>query len=145
MPLHLVKLSVGVDTIEQLGELIQNRLADKKRRKEPVEHLHTTRVVPKRAAEILDGGSVYWVIRRQIAVRQRLVDIRPTVGADGVARCHLVLDPALTPVMPRAHRPFQGWRYLAHDDAPPDLTAQTGAVADMPEALRRELRELGLL
>ncbi len=145
MPLHLIKLSVGVDTVEQLGELIQNRLADKRRRKEPAEHVHTTRMLPKRAAELLEGGSLFWVIRRQVAARQRLLDLRPFVGTDGIGRCHIVLDPVVTPVMPRPHRPFQGWRYLAHDDAPSDLTAQTGAVADMPEALRRELRDLGLL
>src|SRR5689334_5000894 len=86
MPLHLIKLSVGVESVSQLGELIEERLAERKRRKQPAEHIHTTRMVPKRTPELLDGGSLYWIIRGQIAVRQMLVDVRPVVGADGIGR-----------------------------------------------------------
>ena len=69
-------------------------------------------MVPKRVAEILDGGSLYWVIQGQVACRQRLLDIRPFKDGDGISRCHLVLEPVVKPVVPRPCRPFQGWRYL---------------------------------
>ena len=145
MPLHLLKLCVGAESISDLEGWVAQRLADKKRRGEPVEQIHTTRMTPKRAAELLDGGSLYWVIKGQIAARQTLLDIRPIVDADGVARTNLVLEPVVVPVMPRPCRPFQGWRYLAARDAPDDLGRNAGAVADMPEIMRRELRDLGLL
>ena len=145
MALHLLKLSVGVESISHLSDLIETRLAEKRRRKQPVEHIHTTRMVPKRADELLDGGSLYWVIRGQIAVRQALVGIRPIVDAEGISRCQIVLEPVLHPVLPSPRKPFQGWRYLLHHEAPLDLAAGTGELADMPEELRRELRELGLL
>ena len=145
MPLHLLKLSVGVESIGHLDDLIKQRLAERKRRKQPVEHIHTTRMVPKRHDELLDGGSLFWVIRGQIAVRQKLVAVRPFVDAEGVGRCQLVLQPTLHAVMPSPRKPFQGWRYLLAHEAPPDLKAGQGEVAAMPEALRRELAELGLL
>ena len=69
-------------------------------------------MVPKRAEEILDGGSIYWVIRGEILCRERILDIRPFVDKDGVGRCRLVLDPKCVPVRPRPYRAFQGWRYL---------------------------------
>lgn len=145
MPLHLLKLSVGVDSISHLQTLIERRLADRQRRKKPPEHIHTTRMMPKRVDELLEGGSMYWVIRGQIAARQSLVAIRPYVDPEGVGRCEIVLEPVLCPVLPAPRKPFQGWRYLLAHEAPPDLTKGTGQVAEMPEELRRELRELGLL
>ena len=145
MSLHLLKLSVGVESISHLGDLIKARLADKRKRKQPVEHIHTTRMVPKRVDELLDGGSLYWVIRGQIAVRQTLLDIRPFVDGEGISRCQIVLEPVLHAVMPSPRRPFQGWRYLPAHEAPGDLGKGAGQVAEMPEELRRELRELGLL
>jgi hypothetical protein len=87
------------------------------------EQFHTTRMVPKRAAELLDGGSLYWVIKGNIQARQRLVDIRPFVDTDGISRCHLVLEPVLHETSWAPRRPFQGWRYLDPKDAPPDLSA----------------------
>ena len=145
MPLHLLKLSVGVESIGHLGDLIEQRLAERKRRKQPAEHIHTTRMVPKRHDELLDGGSLFWVIRGQIAVRQKLIAVRPFVDAEGIGRCQLVLQPILHAVMPSPRKPFQGWRYLLAHEAPPDLKAGQGEVAAMPEELRRELAELGLL
>jgi hypothetical protein len=102
-------------------------------------------MVPKRASELLDGGSLYWVIRGQVAARETLLDIRPFTDADGVHRCKLILSSEVTPVMPRPYRAFQGWRYLAAHEAPPDFGSGQAQVADMPETMRRELRELGLL
>jgi hypothetical protein len=85
------------------------------------------------------------VIRGEVMCRQRLVDIRPFVDKQGVGRCHLVLEPKLTPVEPRPRRAFQGWRYLDAKDAPRDLDRATPGARNLPETLRRELRELGLL
>jgi len=113
----------------------------KKRGQKP-ELKHTTRMVPKRHAELLHGGSLYWVIKGSVAVRQRLLDIRPFVDKEGVPRCHLVLDKDIVMVAPRPRRAFQGWRYLPGKEAPPDI----GKTArDLPDKLRRELAELGLL
>lgn len=146
MPLHLIKLNVGTDSIEDLQDWIDQRLKEQKKRgvKTP-ERAHTTRMVPKRAEEILDGGSIFWVIRGEILCRERIIDIRPFVDKDGVSRCRLVLDPKCVPVRPRPYRAFQGWRYLDSKDAPPDLDRVARGVANFPEPLRRELRELGLL
>jgi hypothetical protein len=146
MPLHLIKLSVGTDSIEDLEDWIKLKLKEQRRRgvKKP-ERMHTTRMVPKRAAEILDGGSIFWVIRGEILCRERILDIRPFVDKDGIGRCRLVLDPQCVPVRPRPYRAFQGWRYLDPKDAPPDLDRVGRGVRNMPEPLRRELRELGLL
>jgi hypothetical protein len=98
---------------------------------------------PSRDKEVLDGGSLYWVIKGQISARQRLVDLEDFVDSAGVRRCALNLDDDIVAVAPRPCRAFQGWRYLKPEDAPPDLLA--GAGADMPEELRRELSALGLL
>jgi hypothetical protein len=143
--LHLVKLCVGCDSVQDLETWIRKRLQERKRRRLPREHVHTTRMVPKRGAELLAGGSLYWVIRGQIMCRQRLVDIRPFVDKEGVSRCRLVLEPKLTLVEPRPWRAFQGWRYLPARAAPRDLDRVAPGARDMPEALRRELRDLGLL
>ena len=144
MALHLLKLCVGAESISDLEEWIAENLAEKAARGLPAEQTHTTRMVPTRTGELLDGGSLYWVIRGEIACRQRLTGIRPFVDGEGIRRCHLVLEPMVRRVEPRPSRPFQGWRYLADKDAPPDLDAK-GETAAMPEALRRELRSLGLL
>ena len=145
MTLHLIKLCVGCDSVKDLKDWIRERLADKRRRGQPVEHIHTTRMVPKRAAELLDGGSLYWVIRGEILCRERLVDVRPFVDRDGIGRCRLVLGPKVIPTEPRPYRAFQGWRYLAPKDAPKDLDRAAPQSSHMPEELRRELRGLGLL
>jgi len=99
----------------------------------------------RRAAELVDGGSLYWVIRGEIACRQRIRDLRPFRDKDGVGRCGIVLEPKVVPVDPRPFRAFQGWRYLAAKDAPPDLEKAAPGTKAMPEKLRRELRELGLM
>jgi hypothetical protein len=145
MTLHLVKLCVGCDSIQDLEDWIEENRALHRRLKRSYEQTHTTRMVPKRAEEILDGGSLYWVIRGQMACRQNLIAIRPFIDADGIGRCHLVLEPTVVPVEPRPYRPFQGWRYLEPKDAPCDLGQASGEVGQMPESLRRELAELGLI
>ena len=145
MALHLIKLCVGADSIRDLQDWIKERLAEKRRRKQKPEHIHTTRMVPTRADELLDGGSLYWVIRGEIACRQVLTDIREYKDKEGVRRCQLVLNPKVVPVVPRPRGPFQGWRYLEGKDAPDDLTRVAKGLVKLPEEMRRELRELGLL
>ena len=146
MSLNLLKLCVGCESIADLEEWIAARRAEALRQGRPPEQAHITRMVPKRGDEIVGAGSLYWVIRGLIACRQPVLAIRPFTDAEGVGRCRLVLDPAVTPVEPRPCRPFQGWRYLAPDDAPRDISrSAAGDLAAMPESMRRELASLGLL
>lgn len=144
MPLHLLKLCVGCDSIRDLTDWIEENMALARRLGRPEEQTHTTRMVPKRIGEIVDGGSLYWVIKGQVSARQRITDIRPFTDADGIQRCHIVMEPGVTAVEPRPCRPFQGWRYLQAKDAPRDIVRGVGA-AEMPEEMRRELASLGLL
>ena len=145
MPLHLIKLCVGCDSVADLESWIKDRLQEKKRRGHKAEHIHTTRMLPKRAAELVKGGSLYWVIRGQIAARERILDIRPFTDKDGIGRCRVVLDGKLVLVEPRPRSAFQGWRYLEPKDAPRDLARAAPGAARMPEQMRRELQQLGLL
>ncbi len=143
MTLHLIKLCVGIDTLSELAEWQAQRLKEKKRNRQKPELIHITRQTPKRAAEILDGGSLYWVIKGWISARQRLLEFRPLIR-DGVPHCGFVYDPELVAVQPRPRRAFQGWRYFEPEDAPPDI-AQWHDGTELPEELRRELASLGLL
>ncbi len=145
MALHLVKLCVGCDSVRDLERWIRQKLKEKKARGEKPEHIHRTRMMPKRAAELIDGGSLYWVVRGEIACRQRIRDVRAFRDNDGVGRCALALDPKVVLVEPRPCRAFQGWRYLAERDAPRDLAKAAPGAAAMPDKLRRELRDLGLM
>src|SRR5271170_3277057 len=145
MALHLIKLCVGADSIADLRQWIAVRMAEAKRRGGPMRHAHVTRMVPKRAKELLDGGSLYWVIKGQISARQHVLDVEPFVDSDGIGRCRLWLDRAVVAVAPRPMRAFQGWRYFDPKSAPPDIDETQPGFADMPEALRRELAGLGLL
>jgi hypothetical protein len=145
MPLHLVKLCVGCDSVSDLEDWIRQKLKEKRRRGQKAEHIHTTRMVPKRAAELKNGGSLYWVIRGQIACRERILDVRPFVDKDGIGRCRIVLDGKLILVEPRLRSAFQGWRYFEAKEAPRDLSRAAPGAARMPENMRRELQQLGLL
>lgn len=146
MTVHLVKLCVGATSIEDLAEWQQARLADQRRAGQTPRLFHTTYQTPKRRAELLDGGSLYWVIKGAIQVRQRLIGLDEGVKEDGSACCLLLLDPALIAVRPAPRRAFQGWRYLDAADAPADLAGPAdGAAARMPPDLRRALAELCLI
>jgi hypothetical protein len=145
MSLHLIKLAVGCESVKELRSWVAERIRSAKKKGLPLHHIHITRMTPKRVDELLAGGSLYWVIRGEIAAREKIVSIEPFRDRDGIGRCRLVLQPKVAAVLPRPMRPFQGWRYLAESDIPPDLKSAGAGVADMPEPLRRELRELGLL
>jgi hypothetical protein len=146
MPLHLIKLCVGCDSVQDLKDWIKERLAERRKagEKKP-QRFHRTRMVPKRAEELADGGSLYWVIRGEVMCRERILGIEPFTDKDGVGRCRILLDGKVKLVQPRPYRAFQGWRYLEPKDAPPDLDRAAPGARNMPETMRRELRELGLL
>ena len=143
MTIHLIKLCVGADSIADLEGWQKERLKEKKSKGQKPELMHITRQTPKRAEELLDEGSLYWVIKGFICARQKLVELRP-LKREGVPHCGLVYDKKLVLVEPRPRRAFQGWRYLEEKDAPPDLKHIKGGEA-LPEKLRRELAALGLL
>lgn len=145
MPLHLIKLAVGCESVKDLKGRVAERMQTAKKKGLPRHHIHITRMVPKRVDELLAGGSLYWVIRGEIAAREKILAIEPFRDRDGIGRCRLVMQPKVIAVLPRPMRPFQGWRYLAESDIPPDLGSVGAGVAAMPEPLRRELRDLGLL
>ncbi|MCJ8521243.1 hypothetical protein ABID21_004320 [Pseudorhizobium tarimense] len=145
MALHLIKLCVGADSLEDLREWVGERAMTNISAGLEPHTVHTTRMVPKRMEELLDEGSLYWVIKGQVLARQRFLDIRCVTGADGIQRCELVLGPEIIETAPQPKRPFQGWRYLKAEEAPRDLIGMGESVAAMPEDLRRELAELGLL
>lgn len=139
MTLHLIKLSVGSESLDTL-----RRWQEERARSHPPLH-HRTRNFPRRAGEILDGGSIFWVINRIVTARQRIVDIREARREDGTACTDLVLDRRLVPVQGRFMKPFQGWRYLEEKDAPADLKRSAAMDDVLPENLRRELIALALL
>ena len=143
--LHLIKLSVGPKEVAELAA-IQARRA---KLDPPLRH--QTRMVPKRRDELLEGGSIYWVIAGYVRARQRLLDISEDRWDDGTSCAGLVLDPELVLVEPRPQKAFQGWRYLSPEAAPPDLLrpgagpAGTSGLESLPPALRAELQTLCLI
>jgi hypothetical protein len=145
MTLNILKLCVGCDSIEDLIEWRVQDAAIKKAMGLKMEQYHTTRMVPKRGDEIIGKGSLYWVIKGNVQCRQMITDIRPVTGADGIARCQLVLDANVVPTQWQPRRPFQGWRYLAAKDAPADMKEGQSDLMEMPRALREELASLGLI
>ena len=138
MPLNLLKLCVGVSEIDELESWVKEARAGR----DTLDHV--TRMFPKRKDEILPGGSLYWVIRGMILCRQPIAALEEVTGADGIARCRILFKPQIIPVRPVPKRAFQGWRYLEEADAPPDLP-RSAKVEGMPERMRRDLAELGLL
>lgn len=141
MALNIIKLAVGIEDLEHLDKR-QREWRDKK----TGHYRHWTRMAPKRVQEVLDGGSLYWVIKGIILVRQPILGF----GEDeenGKSLCVIKLAPVQITVQPRAHRAFQGWRYLKADDAPPDVKKGGKIFVDpgMPQKMRLELAKLGLL
>ena len=145
MALNLIKLCVGCDSLEDMMQSVARVKARKTASGLPDEYVHTTRMMPKRSAELLDGGSLYWVIKGNIQCRQRLLAIRPVTDASGVGRCELAMETVLVPTWWQPKRAFQGWRYLKGREAPRDLADGENGLASVPPELRLELAELGLL
>jgi len=139
MPLHLKKLSVGSTSIDSLREWHDEVLARRGR------IIHVTRSFPRRAEEILPGGSIYWVIKGKMCARQLIEEFIEVEREDGGVSCGIVMKPGLIPVFEKRHRPFQGWRYLEEKDVPLDLPTDAEGEDTMPMEMAEELRDLGLL
>jgi len=142
MKLHLIKLSVGSESLADLKAWQALRLKEMKAKGRVPELVHITRQMPKRADELLDGGSIFWVVKGWIVARQKLLELRE-MKRDGVPHCGIVYDKKVVPVQWRQRRAFQGWRYLEGKDAPRDRAE--GGLDDLPEDVRLELAALGLL
>ena len=139
-PLHLVKMAVGAADVEDLRRLRTQRHAER-----GASWVYT-RNHPRRADAVLDGGSLYWVVKGQIRARERIIGFRAEREGSGRAYCLIVTDGVFVATLPRGFRPFQGWRYLPPADAPKDVPAGPGGnFAEMPEHMLLELRELGLI
>ena len=138
---HIIKLSVGTETVEGLSEWHQNPRA------QGPDGLprHITRMWPKREADIVDGGSIFWVFKGVIQCRQKLIRFDEVIGEDGIRRCAFVLEPKLYRTVQASKRPFQGWRYLNPDDAPPDLTEGRDNEDQLPPEMAGELADIGVL
>lgn len=137
---HLLKLCVGADSVDDLLDW---------QRKHPSpyptgERRHVTRMWPKRAAEVVAGGSLYWVIKGVILCRQRIVRLEEVDRGDGIRRCGIVMEPEVIRTAPAPRRPFQGWRYLEEPDAPRDLTRGRVSDSTLPDTLALALAEIGL-
>ena len=139
--IHLVKLSVGTEDIPDLEawhRLPQAQSPDGL-------PWHITRMWPKREADVLNGGSIYWVIKGEIQGRQRIVRLDEVTGSDGIHRCGIVLDPEIVRVAATPKRAFQGWRYLDPKNAPPDLKPARAGEEELPAELSAALSEMGLI
>lgn len=143
MTLHLIKLAVGVDSLAHMKKLQSERR--KQRRQGPrAPHWVYTRHMPRRTEELLDGGSLYWVVRGVIRCRQELVGFDEDFDKEEARKyCRIKVKRTLIQTAPQACKAFQGWRYLAPENAPPDLAK--GDTADMPPEMAAELKRLGLL
>jgi hypothetical protein len=142
MTVNIIKLAVGIEDIDHLAD------RQKHRRNKNGNCFHVTRMMPTRGKEIVDQGSLYWVIKGFIQVRQPIVGLNAVKGEDGRSMCEIELDPKLVVVQATACRAFQGWRYLKPEAAPADLKGRRGGVyvdPKMPKAVRLELAKLGLL
>lgn len=141
MTLHLQKLSVGSESIQTLADWQDHVVARRVAQGLSAHHVHVTRMFPKEREALLDGGSIYWVIKGNIQCRNRIVGLEETTK-NGHRACAIMMDPKIIPVMPVPRRAFQGWRYFKAEDAPADLQGP-GSGADLPPALRAKLLELG--
>ena len=137
---NLLKLCVGAESVEDLAQW-QTLNASRWPRGCAV---HVTRMWPKREAELLAGGSLYWVIKGAVLCRQRLVGLERVEEGDGISRCALILDRQILRTEAAPRRPFQGWRYLDAKDSPRDLPEGRAADDTLPEDMARALAEIGL-
>ncbi len=143
--IHILKLCVGCESIEDLLGWQEARAAERRATGADPRPFHVTRMWPKRQAEVLDGGSLYWVIKGLVLCRQRIVAFETHQGEDGIGRCRLRLDAEVVRTTPQPRRAFQGWRYLRPSDAPADLGSAGSGVVSLPPALAAGLAELGVI
>ena len=137
---HLIKLSVGTESVDQMQAWQQHR---SQQRRDGL-YYHLTRMWPKREAELLDGGSIYWVIQGVVLARQKIERLDEMTGTDGIRRCAIFLDPKIVRTEAMTRRPFQGWRYLKPEDAPRDLGLGRKPREALPPSLEAALAEIGV-
>ncbi|MDA0241694.1 MAG: DUF1489 domain-containing protein [Proteobacteria bacterium] len=147
MPVHLLRMAVGIESLDHLRDRQAERMAQSPGGKGKARLLTYTRNVPKRADELIADGSIYWVVKRFVRVRQKILSIEPITTEEGRRRCQIELDPTLVRTELHPHKAFQGWRYLRLEDAPPDQKegAEAEGDEDIPAEMAAELRNLGLL
>ena len=146
MTIHLIKLCVGIDDVEHLIRVHKSRLAAPQKHGQPEAIRHITRNMPRRSEELLNGGSLYWVIRRIICVRQPILSLERLEHEDGRSVCAIYLGTKYVQTVPRQSRAFQGWRYLSAKEAPMDIeNKKSGMCEELPLEMTEELREMGLL
>lgn len=148
MSVHLLKMAVGIDSVAHLARVQKARRNALRAQGEKPVTWHFTRNFPRRAAEVLDGGSMYWIIRGEIVARQQIIALEERRRKSGRKRCAIGLTSKIIRTEPTAHRAIQGWRYFPPNDVPPDLAAAPSPAKGaerLPDGLARELRELGLL
>jgi len=138
---HLIKLCVGAERVE---DLLDWQATARGQGPDGLPR-HVTRMWPKRADEVLNGGSIYWVFKGLVLCRQPILRLDEVDRGDGIKRCGIVLDPSVVRVAATTKRPFQGWRYLAPEDAPRDLPKGRDSEETLPTALQTALAEIGVL
>lgn len=138
---HLIKLSVGTEAVDDLAAWQATRRAQG----DDGLPRHVTRMWPRRESHVLNGGSIYWVIKGVVQARQRILRLDEVIRQDGIRRCGIVLDPELIRTAPALKRPFQGWRYLDPADAPPDISPGRESDDDLPPDLSAKLAEIGVI
>lgn len=138
--IHLLKLCVGAESVEDLADWQRSQAGRWPRGRA----IHVTRMWPRREAEVLEGGSLYWVIKGLVLCRQRILDLEELTGQDGISRCAIHLDTAIHRTAAAPRRPFQGWRYLPPGDAPPDLASGRDRDDPLPPEMARALADMGL-
>ena len=144
MTIHLLRMAARVESVAKLKQIQAERLAQSATQNKIGLYTYT-RNIPKRMDELIDDGSIYWVIKKYIKVRQRILGIEKHTNEEGNVYCAIQIDPELKQVVARRHKAFQGWRYLKPEDIPPDLHFSHSNVKNLPLALEDELRELGLI
>ena len=137
---NLKKLAVGIDTVENLK--IRQKIIFNEYNK----IIHVTRNVPKKKDDLIKKGSMYWVIKRRVLVRQKIKNISLIIRNDGSKGCEIELDSELIKVIPTSMRPFQGWRYYNSEEVPSDLTLDLNNDNEeaLTDELNAELIKLGL-
>ena len=146
MTVHILRRAFRVDSLDELKQRQKESMDAERAAGRPRRLYRRMRTTPTRAREVLDGGSIYWVIKGYVRARQRILGIETRVDPEGRKRCFLRLDPKLVPTDMHPSKPRRGWRYLTQADAPPDRdAAATGDVDRLPSEMADELRELGLL
>ena len=144
MTVHLLRMAVQVESIAHLKQIQADRLHKQLAQGEAGLYTYS-RNIPKRADDLIDGGSIFWVIKRYIRVRQRILGIERHTNEEGRPYCAFQIEAEPIKVVPRRQKAFQGWRYLKPEDVPSDIGVSRSQATDMPTEMANELRELGLI